>query len=157
MLKIDFENQILALFDIYFWPFNKSREKINTIFLISAIIASIWNDFIKFRWHDEKLTSGALADKQQKRGENVENINFSLDTQINCMFSTFSHIFCNLSSRGPDGFFLSKSKFEVSLHFWRSWPTVGRTTHMNWPWSELTMTFVIYAFSVKNRVISISK
>ena len=25
--KIDFENQILALFDGYFWPFNKSHEK----------------------------------------------------------------------------------------------------------------------------------
>ena len=56
MLKIDFENQILALFDVYFWPFNKSNEKINTIIVISAIIASIWNVFIKFRWHDEKLT-----------------------------------------------------------------------------------------------------
>ena len=31
MLKIDFENQILALFDVYFWPFNKSQERINTI------------------------------------------------------------------------------------------------------------------------------
>ena len=41
---------------IYFWPFNKSHEKINTLFLISAIIASIWNVFIKFRWHDEKFT-----------------------------------------------------------------------------------------------------
>jgi hypothetical protein len=40
-LKIDFQNQILALFDVYFWPFNKSHEKINTIFVISAIIASI--------------------------------------------------------------------------------------------------------------------
>ena len=40
-LKIDFENQILAFFDVYFWPFNKSYEKINTIFVISAIIASI--------------------------------------------------------------------------------------------------------------------
>ena len=29
---MDFENQILALFDVYFWPFNKSHEKINTIF-----------------------------------------------------------------------------------------------------------------------------
>ena len=55
MLKIDFENQILALFDVYFWPFNMSHEKINTIFVISAIRASIWNVFIKFRWHDEKL------------------------------------------------------------------------------------------------------
>ena len=40
-LKIDFENQILALFDGYFWPFNKSHEKIKSIFLISAIIPSI--------------------------------------------------------------------------------------------------------------------
>ena len=56
MLKIDFENHILALFDVFFWPFNKSHEKINIIFVISAIIASIWNVFIKFRWQDEKLT-----------------------------------------------------------------------------------------------------
>ena len=31
-LKIDFENQILALFDGYFWPFNKSHEKTKSIF-----------------------------------------------------------------------------------------------------------------------------
>ena len=60
-IEIDFENQILALFDVYFWPFNKSHEKINIIFVISAIKASIWNVFIKFRWHDEKLTSGLHA------------------------------------------------------------------------------------------------
>ena len=40
-LKIDFENQILALFDGYFWPFKKSQEKINAIFVISAIKTSI--------------------------------------------------------------------------------------------------------------------
>ena len=57
-LKIDFENQILALFDIYFWPFNKSHEKINAIFVISATTASIWNVFIKFRWHDDITTCG---------------------------------------------------------------------------------------------------
>ena len=56
-LKIDFENQILSFFDVYFWPFNKYHEKINTVFVISAIIASIWNVFIKFRSHDEKLTT----------------------------------------------------------------------------------------------------
>ena len=55
-LKIDFENQILAFFDVYFWPFKKSHEKTNAIFVISVIMASIWNVFIKFRWHDEKLT-----------------------------------------------------------------------------------------------------
>ena len=54
--KIDFENQIFAFFDGYFWPFNKSHEKIKCIFVISAIIPSIWNVFIKFHWHDEKLT-----------------------------------------------------------------------------------------------------
>ena len=37
-LKIDNENQILALFDVYFWPFSKSHEKINTIFVIIASI-----------------------------------------------------------------------------------------------------------------------
>ena len=58
MLKIDFENQLLALFDGYFLPFNKSDEKIKYIFVISAIILSIWNGFIKFGWHDEKLTYG---------------------------------------------------------------------------------------------------
>ena len=46
----------LAFFDSYFWPFNKSEEKIKVIFVISAIKASIWNVFIKFRWHDEKIT-----------------------------------------------------------------------------------------------------
>ena len=49
--------KILAFFDSYFWPFNKSEEKIKVIFVISAIILSIWNVFIKFRWHDEKLTA----------------------------------------------------------------------------------------------------
>ena len=56
-LKIDFENQILALFDSYFWPSNKSHEKIKFIFVISAIIPSIWNVFIKFCWRDENLTA----------------------------------------------------------------------------------------------------
>ena len=37
MLKIDLENQILALIDSYFWLFNKSDEKINTIFVISEM------------------------------------------------------------------------------------------------------------------------
>ena len=33
--------KILAFFDSYFWPFNKTHEKIIAIFVISAIIASI--------------------------------------------------------------------------------------------------------------------
>jgi hypothetical protein len=41
MLKIDFENQILALFDVYFLPFDGSHEKINAIFVISATMAGI--------------------------------------------------------------------------------------------------------------------
>ena len=52
--------KIFAFFDSYFWPFNKSHEKTNAIFVISAVMASIWNVFIKFRWHDEKFTK---ADK----------------------------------------------------------------------------------------------
>ena len=60
-LIFDVGNQILALFDGYFWPFNKSHEKIKSIFVISAFISSIWNVFIKFRWHDEKLSLGAWS------------------------------------------------------------------------------------------------
>ena len=52
--------KILAFFDSYFWPFNKSEEKIKVIFVISVIMPSIWNVFIKFRWHDEKLTSAIV-------------------------------------------------------------------------------------------------
>ena len=48
--------KILAFFDSYFWPFKKTHEKIIAIFVISAIMASVWNGFIKFPWHDEKLT-----------------------------------------------------------------------------------------------------
>ena len=40
-LKINFENQIFAFFDVYYWPFDKSHEKSNTIFVISAIIKTI--------------------------------------------------------------------------------------------------------------------
>ena len=49
------------------------------------------------------LMSGPLVDKQQKTGEYVENIIVSLDTQLNFMFSTYSPLFCCLSTRGPDG------------------------------------------------------
>ena len=48
--------KFLAFFDSYFWPFKKSHEKTNAIFVISAVMASIWNVIIKFRWHDEKFT-----------------------------------------------------------------------------------------------------
>ena len=47
----------IGFFDSYFWPFRKSEEKIVVIFVISAIMSSIWNVFIKFFWHDEKLTT----------------------------------------------------------------------------------------------------
>ena len=46
----------LAFFYSHFWPFHKTHEKINAIFVSSKIMASIWNVFTKFRWHDEKLT-----------------------------------------------------------------------------------------------------
>ena len=59
MLKINFENQMLAVFfDSYLWPFNKSHEKVNALFVISAIMALILFFFIKLRLHDQKLTLG---------------------------------------------------------------------------------------------------
>ena len=56
----------LAFFDSYFWPFNKTHEKIIAIFVISGIMASIWNVFIKFRWHDKKLTNETKHIKEFK-------------------------------------------------------------------------------------------
>ena len=44
-LKIDFENEILALFDSYFGPFYKSHVKFNVIFVISSIMALLSNVF----------------------------------------------------------------------------------------------------------------
>ena len=58
--------KILAFFDSYFWPFNKTHKKIIAIFVISAIKASIWNIFIKFRWHDKKLTTSASTCRRKK-------------------------------------------------------------------------------------------
>ena len=59
------------------------------------------------------LTSGSSG-WRTKTSENVENIKFSLNTQLNFMFSTCSTTFCCLSARG----------LEVSLHFCQSWSTV---------------------------------
>ena len=66
------------------------------------------------------LTSGPHGDRQQKRGGNVENIKFSLDTQLNFMFSAYSTLFCCLFTRGPD---VSHPSL-IFLHFWGSWRTV---------------------------------
>ena len=81
MLKIDFENQILALFDGYFWTFDKSQEKIKAIFVISAIIASIWNVFIKFRWHDEQLSAGWCSDSYYNKPESFQPLKASQNFQ----------------------------------------------------------------------------
>ena len=47
-------------------------------------------------------TSGLLVDKQQKTVRQVQNINFSLDSQLNFVFSTCPTVLCCLSNRGPD-------------------------------------------------------
>ena len=82
-LKIDFENQILALFDSYFWPSNKSYEKINIILVMSEIMASIWNYIIKFRWHDEKLTC---------IDDNIDNFQFLQHFDISYQLWQFNEI-----------------------------------------------------------------
>ena len=62
-----------------------------------------------------KETSSSLADKQQKMGENVENIKFSRVSKLNFMFSTFSPIFCCLPTRCQKSQEWSKMHL-VSLH-----------------------------------------
>ena len=77
--------KILAFFDSYFWPFNKTHEKIIAIFVISAIMASIWNVFIKFRWHDEKLTLGFVTSWGFFYGDSLCGF---LMVIFNCTFSS---------------------------------------------------------------------
>ena len=38
-----------------------SKKNFNVIFVISRVIASFWRVFIKFRWHDKKLTQGCFS------------------------------------------------------------------------------------------------
>ena len=65
LLFLDFLKK-LAFFGSCFWLFNKTHEKIIPSFVISAIIAWIWKVFIKFRWHDEKLTTVFLGGKNEQ-------------------------------------------------------------------------------------------
>ena len=88
----------LAFFDSYFWPFNKFHEKTNAIFVISAIMASIWNVFIKFRWHDEKLTAGSYK------------IHFSGRAFVSICFHYFSQNLGEGAVVPP-----------CPIRFWRSW------------------------------------
>ena len=51
----DIENRLWksdfgTFFDIYFWPINKSHERNNAIFVISAIMATICNAFYQILW-----------------------------------------------------------------------------------------------------------
>ena len=57
----------LAFFDSYFWPFNKSHEKTNAIFVISAIMASIWN----------VLSGGFWARPPQSKVVKIKSFDFS--------------------------------------------------------------------------------
>ena len=72
-------------YSLYFWPFNKSEEKMKVIFVISVIMPWIWNVFIKFRWHDEKLTGV----DNQKVGVDNEKV---IELDIRIFFSNFSLI-----------------------------------------------------------------
>ena len=88
-LKINFENQILALFEGYFWPFNSSHVKIKSIFVISATIPSTWNVFIKFRWHDEKLTIETI----QMINDTGHELLFQFNDTYNYKWFFISHFF----------------------------------------------------------------
>ena len=63
MLKIDFENQILALFDDYFWPFNKSHKKIKSIFVIWNLKSEM---FLSNSIDMMKNLSGYLEDQKAR-------------------------------------------------------------------------------------------
>ena len=65
-----------------------------------GVFCSISNISLKSQCFPTFLTSGPLVDKQQKTGELVENIKFSLDNQLNFLFATFSLVFCFYPLKG---------------------------------------------------------
>ena len=77
--------------------------------MISAIISSIWNVFIKFHWHDEKLTQAetkALAEAEEKaKLEQASEIEIeaeeSDEEQRWQVFQIFSCPLCRFSSPNP--------------------------------------------------------
>ena len=80
--------KILAFFDSYFWPFNKTHEKIIAIFVISAIMVLICNVFIKFCWHDEKFTPARLSGWTEFNAKVLTYIIFFVN---NCELDTIGH------------------------------------------------------------------
>ena len=89
--------------------------------------------------------SGPLEDKQQKRGENVENIKFSLVTLLNFMFSTHSPLFCCLSTRVPN---VSHPSLSFFLHFLHSWPTVRHASFPQKPVVKLEIMISLLFFKL---------
>ena len=69
-----------------------------------GVFCSISKISLKSQCFPTFLTSGPLADKQQKMGEHVENIDFCLDTQLNFMFSTCLSVclFLFFFAKGPE-------------------------------------------------------
>ena len=89
----------LAFFGSYFWPFSKFEDKNQVIFVISALMCSIWNVFIEFCWHDEKLTL-----RYSKHGNNpflLKSYDFMNPASFNCSHLSFfcKNIFWTLEIR----------------------------------------------------------
>ena len=79
--------------------------------------------------------------KQQRRGEYLENIKFSWVSKLNFMFYTFSPLFCCLSPRGPDVRKVRKrytgSDFSKILEMEQNAPCFS--PHILWIWTILPM------------------
>ena len=89
-------------------------------------------------------TSSPLANKQQKLVEHGENIKFCWVSKLNFIFSTCSHLFCCLFTRGPDFRKVGENyivilEMEQNAHFF--------SPHILWIW--LILPNVSWLFETK--------
>ena len=134
----------LAFSDSYFWPFNMSHEETNAIFVISAIMASIWNIFIKFRLHDEKLTEALCfepfpnaTDVIEGSGDSGGDPNEHFVQKYTQIYKV-ARIFCTNQGKGCYDYLLSK------LVPWSLWKHSSEKTSYLWRWPFLLTPILMY-------------
>ena len=130
----------LAFFDSYFWPFNKTHEKIIAIFVISAIMASNWYVFwsnsvdMMKKLHQTPaakkmvMPSWRLLDKR-KMTMTTQSCHFSkiwgsLETHdvhewsmtwIGCLINVNKPSYCNCKGQLKLRYYEKATKFEKNL------------------------------------------
>ena len=81
-------------FGSYFWPFNKSHERINAIFVIHTIMALIWNGFYQIPLTWWKTYDVVYLNKNYTRTEQHASLKSNLNNQIKANSEKNKQVHC---------------------------------------------------------------